>query len=164
MTKPQTFLSLGVLALGLLFLVGSFGLPSEAGYAGVGPNFLPLLVGCMLSVCGGFLVWESCTGGFKNLEEPSGAESADWLPFVWVSAGIVLNAVLITHIGFIFSCALCFVLAAQGFRRSEAAGSGGVKALTRDVVIGLLIAAPVYWMFSQLLDIKLPSITSTGWL
>jgi putative tricarboxylic transport membrane protein len=164
MMKPQTLLGVGVLALGLLFGVGSFGLPSEAGYAGVGPNFLPLLMGVMLSVCGVFLVWESLTGGFRNLEEPSGAQRADWPPFVWVSVGILINAALITHIGFIFSCALCFVLAAQGFRRSEITGSGGVKALAHDALVGLAIAAPVYWMFTQLLAINLPSITQTGWL
>jgi putative tricarboxylic transport membrane protein len=162
--RPQTLLSVGVVALGLLFVVGSFGLSSEAGYAGVGPNFLPLLVGVMLSVCGIFLVRESCTGGFRELEEPSGAERGDWPAFVWVSVGILINAALITVIGFIFSCALCFVLAAQGFRRSEAAGGGGVKAFGRDALIGLCIAAPVYWMFTQLLAINLPSLTSTGWL
>jgi putative tricarboxylic transport membrane protein len=164
MSKSQMLLSLGVLALGMLFVAGGFGLPSDAGYAGVGPNFLPLLVGCMLSVCGVFLFWQSCSGGFENLETPSGAQVADWWPFVWVSAGILINAALITTIGFVFSCALCFVLAAQGLRRSEAAGSGGMKALLHDALIGLAIAAPVYWMFSQLLAIKLPSLTSTGWL
>ena len=34
----------------------------------------------------------------------------------------------------------------------------------RDVAIGLCIAAPVYWMFTQLLAINLPGLTSTGWL
>ena len=162
--RPQTLLSFGVLALGMLFVGGSFGLSSEAGYAGVGPNFLPLLVGLLLSVCGIFLVREARTGGFRDLEEPSGSERGDWTAFVWVTAGILMNAALITLIGFIFSCTLCFVLAAQGFRRSEVVGGGGVKALSRDALIGLCIAAPVYWMFTQLLAINLPSITSTGWL
>ena len=164
MLKPQTLLGGGVLGLGLLFVGGSFGLSSDAGYAGVGPNFLPLLVGVMLGVCGTFLVWESQTGGYRNFEEPSGAERGDWPAFVWVTAGILVNAALITLIGFIFSCTLCFVLAAQGFRRSEVSGSGGVKAFSRDALVGLCIAAPVYWMFTQLLAINLPSITSTGWL
>lgn len=163
MTKPQTLLSVGVLALGLLFVWGSFGLPSEAGYSGVGPNFLPLLVGLLLSVCGVFLIRESCTGGFRELEKPSGAERGDWSAFLWVTAGILINASVITVIGFILSCTLCFVLAAQGFRRSEVTG-GGAKALFHDALIGLCIAAPVYWMFTQLLAINLPSITSTGWL
>ena len=44
MLKPQTLLGGGVLGLGLLFVGGSFGLSSDAGYAGVGPNFLPLLI------------------------------------------------------------------------------------------------------------------------
>lgn len=157
-------MSAGVVALGVLFVVGSFGLPSDAGYAGVGPNFLPLLVGLLLSVCGVFLIRESCTGGFRELEEPSGAQRGDWSAFVWVTAGILINASVITVIGFIFSCTLCFVLAAQGFRRSEVTGGAGAKALFDDALIGLCIAAPVYWMFTQLLAINLPSITSTGWL
>jgi putative tricarboxylic transport membrane protein len=33
-----------------------------------------------------------------------------------------------------------------------------------DVVTGLLIAAPVYWAFTQLLAINLPGLTETGWL
>jgi putative tricarboxylic transport membrane protein len=28
----------------------------------------------------------------------------------------------------------------------------------------LLIAAPVYWLFSKLLSINLPGLTQTGWL
>ena len=30
--------------------------------------------------------------------------------------------------------------------------------------IGLAIAAPVYWMFTKLLAINLPGLTSTGWI
>jgi putative tricarboxylic transport membrane protein len=33
-----------------------------------------------------------------------------------------------------------------------------------DAVTGLLIAAPVFWMFTQFLAINLPGLTSTGWL
>jgi putative tricarboxylic transport membrane protein len=33
-----------------------------------------------------------------------------------------------------------------------------------DSVIGLLIAAPVYWMFTQFLAINLPGLTQSGWL
>jgi putative tricarboxylic transport membrane protein len=37
---------------------------------------------------------------------------------VWVSAGLLLNAALITAIGFILSCTLCYLLAVQGLRRA----------------------------------------------
>ena len=36
--------------------------------------------------------------------------------FVWVSAGLLLNAALIEHMGFILSCALTYLLAVQGQR------------------------------------------------
>jgi hypothetical protein len=37
----------------------------------------------------------------------------------WVSAGVLANAALITVIGFILSCTLCFMLAVRGLRLSE---------------------------------------------
>ena len=34
----------------------------------------------------------------------------------------------------------------------------------RDVVTGMLIAAPTYWLFTKLLAVNLPGLTGTGWL
>jgi putative tricarboxylic transport membrane protein len=164
MRSPQTLLGAGTLGVGGLILAGALQLSSDAGYAGVGPNFLPLVVGAALLVCGAGMLWEARTGGFRNMEEPSGAESADWPGFVWVSVGILANAALITTIGFILSCTLCFVCAVRGFHWAE--GRRGIRpaAILKDALIGFCIAAPVYWMFTQLLAISLPGITSTGWL
>ncbi len=163
MNRSQLLVGLSTLALGVLFFLGSFQLSSEAGYGGVGPNFLPLLVGSMLSLCGIFLLWEARRGGFRNMDEPSGASQGDWPGFLWVTGGILSNAFLITTIGFILSCALCFALAAQGFRRSAPSG-GSLTSLGTDLLMGVAIAAPVFWMFTQLLAINLPGITQTGWL
>jgi putative tricarboxylic transport membrane protein len=163
MIRPQQLVGLSTLVLGVLFFVGSFQLSSEAGYGGVGPNFLPLLVGSMLSLCGLWLLWEAFSGGFRNMDEPSGAAQGDWSGFAWVTGGILANAFLITTLGFILSCALCFALAAQGFRRSQPSG-GSLKLLGKDLVLGMVIAAPVFWMFTQLLAINLPGITQSGWL
>ena len=33
-----------------------------------------------------------------------------------------------------------------------------------DLAIGVAIAAPVFWMFTKLLAINLPGLTTTGWL
>ena len=164
MIARHAMLGAAVLAAGALYLIGSFQLSSDAGYSGVGPNFMPLLVGVMLSLCGAWLVWEASSGGFRNMEEPSGAEQGDWAGFAWVSVGILANAALITTIGFILSCTLCFVLAARGFKWAGGVRGVGVRAVAIDALIGLAIAAPVYWMFTQLLSIALPGLTSTGWL
>jgi putative tricarboxylic transport membrane protein len=162
--KTQTILGAGTLLLGLLLAAGATQISSDAGYAGVGPNFLPWLVSVMLIVCGVWLVWEARSGGFREMEEPTGAATGHWPGFVWVSAGLLLNAALLTTLGFILSCTLCFVLAVRGFKSAEDRLDMRPRAWIVDALVGFAIAAPVYWMFTKLLAINLPGITSTGWL
>ena len=159
----QTIVASGVLLIGVGLAFGAVSISSTAGYGGVGPNFLPWLVSVALMVCGAFMVWESRTGGFRALDEPDGVRPY-WSGFAWVSAGLLSNAALITTIGFIFSCTLCFVLAVQGLR--GAAGQADLRPgkLLKDTLIGMAIAAPVYWMFTKFLAINLPGLTSSGWL
>jgi putative tricarboxylic transport membrane protein len=164
MRLPQLAIGAGTLATGLLLAAGATQIPSEAGYGGVGPNFLPWLVAVALTLCGGLLVWEAATGGFRQMGEPSGSERGHWPGFVWVSAGLLANAALITAIGFILSCTVCFVLAVRGFKSAEGRLDLGLRALAVDAAIGVAIAAPVYWMFTQALAINLPGLTSTGWI
>jgi len=162
---PQTLVGAGVLLTGLALAFGAISISSEAGYGGVGPNFLPWLVSVGLTVCGAWIIWEARSGGFRELDPPSGAAQAYWPGFAWVSAGLLLNAALITTIGFILSCTLCYLLAVQGLRR--ASGQTGVNAprtWATDLVVGLLISAPVFWMFTKFLAINLPGLTNTGWI
>ena len=163
-TAPQKAIGAGVLVLGALLAAGATQISAEAGYAGVGPNFLPWVVSLALLACGVFLLWEAFTGGFREMEEPSGADKGCWPGFVWVSVGILANAALITTIGFILSCALCFVLAVRGFKVAEGEHGIRLSSLLVDVLTGAAISAPVFWMFTQLLSISLPGLTSTGWL
>ncbi len=162
----QTLVGAGVLLVGAGLAFGALTIPSEAGYAGVGPNFLPWLVAIVLVTCGVLIVREALTGGFRELEVPEvgGSEPPYWPAFVWVSAGLLANAALITTIGFILSCTLCFVLATQGLRRAAGQKSMTPGVLGQDLITGLLISAPVFWMFTQFLAINLPGLTNTGWL
>lgn len=159
-------LGMGIAALGVAAVLawGAMAIPSDAGYAGVGPDFLPWVVSAALAICGAFLVWEALTGGFRHMEPPSGAARGDWPAFAWVSAGVLGNAALITTLGFILSCALCFVLAVRGLRISEGKPGGGISRTVQDMVTGMLIAAPTYWLFTKLLAVNLPGLTATGWL
>ena len=161
---PEPAIGLGAVAVGVGLAVGATQISSEAGYSGVGPSFLAWVVAAMLTLCGALLLREAWTGGFREREEPSGAATGHWRGFAWVSVGILVNAALITTIGFILGCTLCFVLAVRGFKDAEGEASHGPRALLFDVFVGLAIAAPVYWMFTQLLGINLPGLTGTGWL
>ncbi len=160
----ETAVGVGSLVLGAGLAIGATMISSDAGYGGVGPNFLPWLVAIVLMLCGAMLIAQARTGGFRHRDEPEGAQRGDWVPFAWVSVGILANAAAITTIGFILSCTLCFVLAVRGFHLSQ--GNRDMRPISwlRDAAIGLCIAAPVYWMFTKLLAINLPGLTSTGWI
>ncbi len=159
----QTAVAVGVLLIGLGLAAGAVSISSTAGYGGVGPNFLPWLVATALVVCGAFMMWEVRTGGFRAMDEPDGVRPY-WSGFAWVSAGLLANASLITTIGFILSCTLCFVLAVQGLRGAQGTTDLKPAQLVKDALIGMAIAAPVFWMFTKFLAINLPGLTSTGWL
>ena len=162
--RAQTAVGAGVLLLGIALAVGAVSIPSAAGYGGVGPNFLPWLVATVLMMCGVLLVRESLTGGFRQPEEPTGAATAWWPGMVWVSTGLLANAALITTIGFILSCTLCYLLAVQGLRRAAGQPAAAQpKTWAVDALTGFAISAPVFWAFTQFLAINLPGLTATGW-
>jgi putative tricarboxylic transport membrane protein len=163
--RGQAAIGAGALLIGAVMAVGATSIPSHAGYAGVGPNFMPWVVALMLIVCGAMLLREAFTGGYREMEAPTGAERGDLPAFAWVAAGVLANAALITVIGFILSCTLCFMLAVRGLRIAEGRPAGNAaRQLMLDFVTGFLIAAPAFWLFTKLLAINLPGLTATGWL
>ncbi len=162
--RHQTLIGAGALLLGLVMAYGASSIPATAGYAGVGPNFLPWVVAVVLMVCGAWLVVHARRGGWRDVEAPSGGARGDWTALAWVAAGVAANAALITVIGFILSCTLCFMLAVRGLRGSEGKPHGGTRGLVMDFVTGLLIAAPAFWLFTKLLAINLPGLTASGWI
>jgi putative tricarboxylic transport membrane protein len=162
--RRQALIGAGALLLGALMAWGATGISSEAGYAGVGPNFVPWVVALALLACGALLVWHAASGGWRELEEPSGAAEGDWRALAWVVGGLAANALLLESAGFIIACTVCFMLAVRGLRSSEGKPHGGPRGLAIDAVTGMLIAAPAYWLFTKLLGISLPGLTTTGWL
>ncbi len=166
--QTQKFLQVavggGVALLGLALAAGAIVIPSVAGYGGVGPNFLPWVVAISLIVCGGLIVREALTGGYRAMDAPSGAAQPYWPAMAWVSTGLLANAALITTIGFILSCTLCYMLAVQGLKRASGKPAAAGSALAMDLFTGAAISAPVYWTFTKFLAINLPGLTSTGWL
>ena len=163
--RYQTVVTLCVAVLAVAMGVTAIFIPSDSGYAGIGPNFLPWVVAGALLVCSGFMFYEIRTGGFREMDEnPGEGALPNWSGFAWMTAGMLLSAALILHIGFIFSCALCFMLAGRGLRQSEGQVLAGWRPWAKDAIGGLLIAAPVYWIFGKFLAISLPGLTQSGWL
>jgi putative tricarboxylic transport membrane protein len=165
----QSAVALAVLALAGVLALGAADISSEAGYAGIGPNFLPWLVAAGLAVVAAFLWFEARSGGFRDIPDPLAGDAPPqgapcWRGFAWMSGALLLNAVLITAIGFILSCTLCFACAAHGLRLAQSGAAQTLRSWLTDLGLGLLIAAPVYWMFTKFLAISLPGLTQSGWL
>jgi putative tricarboxylic transport membrane protein len=163
--RSEIALGAGAIGLGALMAIGAAQIKSDAGYSGVGAGFLPWLMAAAMALCGVLLIVQAASGGFRAM--PEGSDELPppyWVGMAWLSAGLLLNAALITRVGFIPSCSLLFVLAARGFRLSMGAGRATLADWVRDVLVGAALSAPVYWLFTKLLGLNLPGLTSSGWI
>jgi putative tricarboxylic transport membrane protein len=142
-------LSVGVLALGIVVAAVTATLPSEGGYAGIGPNFTPAVVGGGIILLGVWLAVEAFSGGWRNSSEHTGVFEAR--PFLWISAGLFAQMALIGWAGFVIAATALFACVARGF---------GSRRVARDLGIGLLLALGIFLFFVKLLNVNLPA----GWL
>lgn len=147
-SRAEIALSVGVLALGAGAAAVTSTLPSEGGYAGIGPNFTPGLVAAALNVIGAWLLYEALTGGWRSRGEQK--EIFRRAPFLWVTAGLFAHMALIGWAGFVIAGAVLFVFVARGF---------GSKRFLRDLAIGVALALVIFLFFTQVLNVNLPA----GW-
>ena len=148
-------LSLGVLALGIGVAGVTATLPSEGGYAGVGPNFIPGVVGAGVILLGLWLAFEAFTGGWRGAapdDAPARGEHAFHASaFGWITAGLFAHMALIGWAGFVIAGVALFACVARGF--------GSVR-IARDIALGLALSLGVFVFFVKLLNVNLPA----GWL
>jgi putative tricarboxylic transport membrane protein len=148
-SPAEVALSLGVVALGLGVAAVTASLPSEGGYAGIGPNFIPAVVAAGIILLGVWLSIEAFTGGWrKRVDEEEPFEPR---PFLWVSGGLFAHMALIGWAGFVIAGTVLFACVARGF---------GSRRMVRDLVIALVFSVAIYLFFVQLLNVGLPA----GWL
>jgi len=148
-SRAEIALSLGVIALGIGVAAVTATLPSEGGYAGIGPNFIPGVVGAGIILLGLWLAYEAFSGGWRSRAEEEAVFEKN--PFLWVSAGLFAHMALIGWAGFIVAGIVLFVCVARGF---------GSRRIVRDLVVALVFAVGIYLFFVKLLNVGLPA----GWL
>ena len=150
----QIGIAVFVLMLATVFAVGASQLQSDPGYAGIGAAFVPAVVSIFLGLVGALLMWQALTGGYRNFTDELIGVATDNRGALWVTAGILLMAALITKIGFVLAATLLFTFVARGF---------GSKTWLRDVITGLILVFPVFWLFTLVLDVNLPRLFN-DWL
>ena len=148
-SRAEIALSLGVVALGVGVAAVTATLPSEGGYAGIGPNFIPAVVAAGIILLGVWLSFEAFSGGWRKA--PEHPERFEAKPFAWVSAGLFAHMALIGWAGFVVAGTVLFALVARGF---------GSTRWPRNIAIGLVLALAIFVFFVKLLNVNLPG----GWL
>jgi putative tricarboxylic transport membrane protein len=116
-------------------------------YARVGPRFFPYLVAAGFIVLGAILAWRAWRGRDSDAD-PMGDAPADKLSMAIVVAGLVLQSLIITWIGFVLAATITFVLTAAGF---------GSRRWLLNAVIGLVLATISYVGFTRGLGLSLPA-------
>lgn len=139
--------SLGIVGLGLFFAIEATAIRVLPTYARVGPRFFPYLVAGGLLLLGAALVWRAWRG-LDSDGDPTGQTRSDKLGMGLVLGGLVLQSLLISHIGFVLAATLTFLLTAAGF---------GSRHWLRDAAIGLVLAVISYIGFTRGLGLHLPS-------
>ncbi len=150
----QIGIALFVLMLATVFAVGASQLQSDAGYAGIGAAFVPAVVSIFLGLVGALLMWQALSGGYRNFSDALIGVASDNRGALWVTAGILLMAALITKVGFVLGATLLFTCVARGF---------GSKTWLRDAITGAALVLPVFWLFTLVLDVNLPRLFN-DWL
>lgn len=144
--KPgEVAIGAAVLALGLAFGFAAWTMPAGGGYVTVGPQVFPAIVAAGLIVCGALLVFQALAGGFRNraIED---TDPFDPRAFAWVSAGVVVQMLVIGTVGFVIASTVLFLAIARGF---------GSRRLVRDAIYGAVISIALYLLFTEVLGLAL---------
>jgi putative tricarboxylic transport membrane protein len=139
----ESLLGGSVLALGLFIAVETARMEVSAVHAAVGPRLFPFLVATGLIVVGLALLREAL---FGHIAHERGWE-LDWPAVGLVSAGLILEMLLVEWAGWIVAATLLFVLTARALASRK---------LAIDVGLGLAIAVLTFVVFSYGLDLSLP--------
>lgn len=141
--RPTAIIGVGLLAIAAITWMDARSMTITANY-GVGADAASYFVALFLTILGlGHIVSAVRSGGGSDE-----AEQADWAAVAWI---ILALAGLILSIwfggGFILGSALLFAFTARAFGRRQ---------LLVDLLIGLAMAAFIFFMFNNLLKLSLP--------
>jgi putative tricarboxylic transport membrane protein len=142
----ETIIGAGVLVLAIVMFWQTMSIPVSPIYAKVGPTVVPMMTAVALGMLGLLLLIDAWRGGWQPEEEK--AVTPDRAALLWITAGLVLNVVLIGPIGFTIASIILFVCVARAF---------GSNRIVRDALIGAAFALVAYFGFALTLGINIGS-------
>lgn len=153
--RPRVELSLaiGVIAVGLLLLLGVLRIGAGAGYDRIGPRFFPYVVATGFVVLGGWYAvstWRNRRPVVGILPEREQTHQLNWTAFGYLTLSFVLCLAMLEPVGFVVASSVQFWLVTRAFRS---------RRTVRDAAVAVVVALVVYLAFSRGLGLALPS----GW-
>lgn len=162
--RAHRFVGLGVALLAAGLAAGLPFIDAQGGYAGLSPRFLPTVVCIGLAVCAVLLFTRPEALPAAPADPSDSATRPDAAPppaspepavrgLAWVAGGLVAHATLIGVVGFVIASALLMACAARGF---------GSRRPLRDLLIGLAIALPLWFVFARVFQVGLKLLPALG--
>ena len=141
---PATLFGSAVVAIGVAVIVASQQIKTGFTYDVVGPAMFSNLIGIGLTLSGVASVISTRRASLEDL--PDQPKLNLW-PVGLISAALLLEAVLISRLGWIPAVAAVFVAGTYGF---------GDRRILANAVIGLVLATVILLVFTLGLGIDLP--------
>jgi putative tricarboxylic transport membrane protein len=135
---------------GLFLLYHAFQIKPAAGYVVVGPEVFPIIVSLWLLATGLVLALRTTLIPDWDMAYQTAEEGlATHWPTVWAVGGLlVVYAMTLAPLGYILATAVFVPACARAL---------GSRSLLRDAVVGLSVAVAVYFFFTEVLEIRLPT-------
>jgi len=140
----EAVLAAFILLLGVFVAVETAMLRTGPGYAAIGPKLFPWLVAAGLLLVGIALLYEARAGAVAH---PAGFD-LDLPPTLAVTAGLVLQMVLMRPAGFVIATTVLFVAVAYAL---------GSRRTLVNAAVGLVLCAFTYVAFTRGLGLVLPA-------
>jgi putative tricarboxylic transport membrane protein len=140
----EAVLAAFILLLGVFVAIETANLRTGPGYAAIGPKLFPWLVAAGLVLVGLALLYEARAGAIAH---PAGFQ-LDMPPALAVTAGLVLQMLLMRPAGFVIATAALFVAVTYAL---------GSRRILLNVAIGLALCAITYVAFTRGLGLVLPA-------
>jgi putative tricarboxylic transport membrane protein len=152
----ELIVAAGVIVLGIVVLVETRDIRITRAVARVSPRAIPQIVGAGLVLIG---IWYAVDvirtprrpGGGEDSEDVDLTAETDWRAIIVMAIGLVIYAALMKPAGFVVASAVLFVISTVAM---------GSRSYLRNILIGIVLAVVVYYVFDDWLGVRLPA----GWL
>ncbi len=143
--------AVAVIALGVVILWQT-GEVRDTPTARISARLFPRIVAVGILIVGVWYVLDILRGGGAappaDVEDVDPTLPTDWRTVGMVGVALIVYLLLIESAGLVIASAALFVVAAFGM---------GSRRYVRDIAIGILLAAVVYYAFTEYLNVRLPA-------